>query len=93
MFVATTLASTLLMAPTSYHRLRFREGAKEQMLRTMNRFAIAGTAILAVAISLAALLVADLTYGLTVAVVFAAAVFGCLAWCWFGLPLTRKFKE
>jgi hypothetical protein len=92
-FVATTLASALLMAPTSYHRLRFREGDKERMLRTMNRFAIAGTAILSVAIALAALLVADLSYGLSAAVIFAVSVFAVLVWCWFGLPLTRKFAD
>jgi hypothetical protein len=92
-FVATTAASALLMAPTSYHRLRFRQGGKERMLHTVNRFAIAGIALLAVAISLAALFVADLTYGLSVALLFGAGVLGCLTWCWFGLPITRRIRE
>jgi amino acid transporter len=92
-FATTAVASVFLMAPTAYHRLRFRQGDKEQMLRAANRFAIAGTALLALAISGASLLVADLSYGFSWAIVFAAAIFGCLAWCWFGLPLTRRARD
>ena len=46
-FIATAAASILLIAPSSYHLLRWREGDKEQMLRTSNRLAIAGTVFLA----------------------------------------------
>ena len=42
-FICTAAASILLIAPSAYHRLRWREGDKEQMLRTSNRLAIAGT--------------------------------------------------
>ena len=45
-FVGTTIATGVLMAPTAYHRIRFRQGDKERMLRTSNRFAIAGIAFL-----------------------------------------------
>jgi hypothetical protein len=92
-FTATTLASALLMAPTAYHRLRFREGDKERMLHTANRQAIAGTALLAMAIGGAALLVADLIYGLTFAVVFAAAIVTWIVGLWFVLPLIRKVRD
>jgi Family of unknown function (DUF6328) len=92
-FAATTMASALLMAPTTYHRLRFREGHKEEMIRTANRFAIAGTAFLAAAMASAAVLVADLSYGLNLAVAFGAAVLAILVWCWFGLPLLRKGRD
>src|SRR3954463_10460911 len=47
-FLATAASSILLIAPSSYHRLRWREGDKEQMLRTSNRLAIAGTVFLAI---------------------------------------------
>jgi Family of unknown function (DUF6328) len=92
-FLLTILASACLMAPTGYHRLRFREGDKERMLQTSNRFAISGTALLALAIGSAALLVADLLYGTTAAVVVAGAVIALIAWCWFGLPLLRKARD
>jgi uncharacterized protein DUF6328 len=92
-FVLTTVASALLMAPTAYHRLRFREGDKERMLHTVNRFAIGGTAVLALAIGSASVLVADLLYGFSWAVAFGALVFAMIVWCWFGLPLVRKVRE
>lgn len=92
-FATTVAASACLMAPTTYHRLRFRDGDKERMLVTANRFAIVGTALMAIAIGLAMGLVADLLYGITIATVAAASVIGLLAWSWFGIPLFRKFVE
>jgi hypothetical protein len=91
-FLITLLASVFLMAPTVYHRLRFREGDKEQLLRSANRFAIAGTAFLALAIGGASLLVADMLYGVAAACVVASATVTTLAWFWFGLPLVRKAR-
>lgn len=44
-FAAVTLvavASIVLMAPTVHHRLRFRRGTKEEMIRTANHLALAG---------------------------------------------------
>jgi hypothetical protein len=92
-FVLTILASACLMAPTGYHRLRFREGDKERMLATANHFAIAGTVLLALAIGGAALLVADLLYGVPIAAAVAAALLAVISWCWFGIPLVRKARD
>jgi hypothetical protein len=80
------------MAPTSYHRLTFREGTseKERMLRTANRFAIAGTGMLSLAIGGAVFLVGDVLYGAGPAAFVAAAVSAVTGWLWFGLPLTRR---
>lgn len=92
-FMLTVVASTCLMAPTTYHRLRFREGDKERMLETANRFAIAGTALLTAAIGVAVGLVADLLYGVPPATLAAAGIVVFMTWCWFGLPLVRKLRD
>jgi uncharacterized membrane protein len=92
-FLLSLVAMACLMAPSTYHRIRFREGDKERMLRTSNRFAIVGTALLALAIGFVALLVGDLLYGVRVAVVVSAVLLGFMAWCWFGLPLLRKAED
>ena len=63
-FVDTTIATGLFMAPTAYHRIRFREGDKERMLRTSNRFAIVGIGFLALSVTMAVVLTADLLFGL-----------------------------
>ena len=41
--VSTAVALVLYLAPAAHHRLRFREGDKDHMLRKGNREAIAGT--------------------------------------------------
>src|SRR6266542_3312714 len=50
-FLATTIATVLLIAPSTYHRNMIRWGDKERMLFTANRMTIAGTAFLAVAMA------------------------------------------
>jgi uncharacterized protein DUF6328 len=42
--VSTAVSLVMLLAPSAYHRLRFREGDKDMLVRKGNREAIAGTA-------------------------------------------------
>ena len=91
--LCTTLGSILLIAPTAYHRLRWREHDKEQMLQTSNRLAIAGTVFLAVAMTAAVFLVTDLIFAGTVAAVVTAITAGTFAWFWYGLPLFRRLRD
>ena len=91
-FVVTLLASAFLMAPSAYHRLRFRQGDKERLLASANHFAIAGLVMLALALGGASLLVADLLYGETAAWMAVGCTLAVLVWCWFGLPLGRRAR-
>jgi amino acid transporter len=93
-FLLTTVATSLLIAPSAYHRLRWRQHDKEQMLRTSNQLAIAGMAFLAAAISGAVYLVTDLIFESAAAItlVIAATVL-CYFWFWYGLPLMRRIKD
>ena len=81
------------MAPTAYHRIRFRQGDKERMLRTSNRFAIVGIAFLALSVTLAVVLTADLMFGLATAVIVGLGAFAFLVWVWFAIPLTRRLRD
>ena len=94
-FLTTAAASAFLIAPTSYHRINFRAGAdqKERMLKTANRFAIAGTLLLSVAIGGAIFVVGDVLYGVPTAAKFAAVVSVLIAWLWFGLPLVQRLRH
>ena len=92
-FLCTAVATALLIAPSAYHRLRWREHDKEQMLQISNRLAIAGTVFLAAAIIAVVYLVTDLIFGLAstlVATLLATALFG---WLWYGLPLVRRLRR
>jgi hypothetical protein len=93
-FLLTAIATGLLIAPSAYHRLRWRQHDKEQMLRTSNRLAIGGMAFLAAALTGAVYLVTDLIFEAAAAVslVTAAAVL-FYVWFWYGLPMMRRIKD
>jgi hypothetical protein len=88
--LAAGAAAVLLIAPTAYHRILFRLGDKEHLVRVANRFTLAGLACVALAMVGALLLVTDLMFdGATVIVTVALASLGC-AVCWCVLPLLRR---
>jgi hypothetical protein len=91
-FLCTAVATALLIAPSAYHRLRWREHDKEHMLQMSNRLAIAGTVFLAAAIIAVVYLVTNLIFGLAAtlaATLLATILFG---WLWYGLPLVRRLR-
>jgi hypothetical protein len=90
-FLSTAMATAFLIAPTTYHRIRWRAHDKEQMLVTSNRMAITGTAFLALAMSLVVYFISDVLYGGWSSWLTAAAV-GVFAWLWFGLPMVRAAR-
>jgi hypothetical protein len=93
-FMLTMLATGLLIAPSAYHRLRWRQRDKEQMLATANRQAIAGMGLLALALSGAVYLVTDLIFASGAAVsLVTAATLAYLFWLWYGLPLLRRMQD
>jgi hypothetical protein len=92
-FVGTTIATGLFMAPTAYHRIRFRQGDKERMLRTSNRFAIVGIAFLALSVTSAVVLTTDLMFGLGTATVVGLGVLLFLVWVWFAIPVARRLRD
>jgi hypothetical protein len=89
-FICAALASTLLIAPSTYHRIRWRAHDKEHMLRTANRLAIAGTAFLALGMTATVFLITDVLFAGPAAAGATAGLAGAFAWFWFGLPLTRR---
>jgi Ca2+/Na+ antiporter len=92
-FLCAAVSSALLIAPSSYHRLRWRQRDKEQLLRTSNRLAIAGTFFLAAAMACSVFVITDLLFELVSALVGTVLVALLFVWLWFGLPLSRRFDE
>jgi hypothetical protein len=83
-------AAMLLIAPTAHHRILFRCGDKERLVRIANRYAIAGLVAVALAMVGALLFVADVLYGSPIAALAAVAGAAGCAWCWFLQPLLRR---
>jgi amino acid transporter len=92
-FLAAALSVALLAAPSSYHRLRFRHGNKERMVRVGGRLAIAGIAAFAVSLEAVVLLVMDFVLSRGPAIVAAAALFAVVGVLWYGLPLLAALRD
>jgi Family of unknown function (DUF6328) len=92
-FLCTAAATALLIAPSAYHRIRWREHDKEHMLETANRLTIAGLAMLALAISASVFLITDILFDLWEAVLVTTLVAAGFAWFWYGLPLWRAARD
>jgi uncharacterized membrane protein YuzA (DUF378 family) len=88
----TALASILLIGPTVHHRIEFRIGDKEHIVRTANRLAIAGLGTLALAMTGAILLVTNLLFGPAATIVTTACVLVAFAGVWYALPLRRRAR-
>ncbi len=88
--VLSALATALLLGPVAYHRLVFRLGQKEQLVRAANVMAISGLVGVALAVSGTVLLVVSFVdKGLPAALIgtSTACVFAGL---WFAFPLVRR---
>src|SRR3954462_1501229 len=83
-------AAMLLIAPTAHHRILFRCGDKEHIVRMANRYAIAGLACVALAMVGALLFVADVILGSRAAGVIGTACAAGPLWCWYLQPLRRR---
>ena len=85
-----TLSTALLIAPSTYHRLRWREHDKEHMLETANKLTIVGTGCLALAMTAVVYLITDVVFAAGWAILVTSLVGAVFAWFWFGLPLMRR---
>src|SRR4051794_22168740 len=90
--LAAGAAALLLIAPTSYHRILFRLGDKEHLVRAANRLTIVGLAFVAVAIVGVILLISDLLFPGLVAVLATGTAAGLCVTCWYIVPLRRRSR-
>ena len=84
------VATALLLGPVAYHRLVFRQGQKEKLVRAANVMAILGLIAVGLSISASVLLVAGFVAGYGVGSVIAGLVLVMFALLWFALPLARR---
>lgn len=91
--ILTAAASVCLIAPTARHRMRFRELDKEWIVRSSNRLAITGLALMGAAICGALLLISHVVYDGAVVGVVPAVVGVLIFWAWFGAPLARELRD
>jgi hypothetical protein len=83
----TAIASALLIAPSAWHRLRFRQRDKERILLASNRMAVGGLGFLAAAMTGAVMLIADFIYSPALTIVGGLLAGGLFTVLWYVLPL------
>lgn len=88
--LCTAISAALLISPTAYHRMNFRQQQKKRLVIVANRLAIAGVAVLALAMTGAVMLITDVLFGTVATVVFSIAVLTMFVLLWGVLPLERR---
>ncbi|MDQ3554695.1 MAG: DUF6328 family protein [Chloroflexota bacterium] len=88
--LASAAATVLLIAPSAYHRLNFRQHVKLQLLRRSNVMVIVGLGFLALAIVGVVLLITDILFATGTVAIVTAATAGAFALFWFVLPLVER---
>jgi hypothetical protein len=92
-FISTALSTVALIAPSSYHRLRWRQYDKERMLVISNWLTIVGLALLAIAISCTVFVITDFLFHRAWAATFTAVIAAAFLVLWYGLPLAAAVSD
>lgn len=92
-FLCTTASTALLIAPTAYHRIQWREGDKEKMLRLSNSLALGGLIFLALAVTGVVFVITDIVIGGGLTPICTALSAFTFALLWFALPASRRMRS
>jgi hypothetical protein len=91
--LAAAVASALLIAPSAYHRILFRQKEKQFVIEASNVLIIVGLAFVALAMSGVILLITDLLYNETTTAIVTAAIVFVFVVLWYVVPITRRIRE
>jgi hypothetical protein len=91
--LCTAAATALLIAPSSHHRLLFRQGVREQRVELGNLLAILGLAFLVPAMVGVLFVITDLIFGSVAAIFVTVIVTLFFVLLWFVLPLRYRGNE
>jgi hypothetical protein len=86
-------AVACFIAPTAYHRIRFRDYDKERLVMTATRLAVVGLVFLATALSASTFFVTGFVFSDRLAAFVTAVAAGTIGGLWFALPLLRKISD
>jgi hypothetical protein len=87
------VATTLLIGPVAYHRLVFRRGMKERLVRFANVLAILGLATVGASVLAAVLLVTWYVGGALAGGLITACVGVMLLALWFTVPIVSRYDR
>ena len=91
--IAAALSNAFLIAPTTYHRLTFRMGFKDRLIRLGNVSLLAGTLMLAVSMTLALFVVTSVVVDDTWALIVSICAGTVLLGLWYVYPLSLRERD
>lgn len=92
--VAASVASTLLLvSPVAMHRILFRQRKLDMTVTTAHYLALAGMALLGVALAAVVFLIFEVVIGLTAAITACAIEVSLFAIFWVAVPLSCKNRD
>jgi Family of unknown function (DUF6328) len=90
--LCAAVAIVLLITPTAAHRLLWRHGEKDALLRISTVTGIAATAFLAAGMTASVYLITDFLFGEPATAIVSAILAGLFVAFWYGLPLLRRLR-
>jgi hypothetical protein len=90
--LCAAVAIVLLITPTAAHRLLWRHGDKDALLRVSTVTGIAATAFLAAGMTASVYLITDFLFGEPTTAIVSAVLAGLFVAFWYGLPLLRRLR-
>jgi hypothetical protein len=91
--VLAAVAAVLLVGPVAYHRLVFRRGMKEHLVRFANLLAILGLTTVGAAVLSAVLLVTWYVAGALAGGLITAVIGTMIGILWFAVPLVSRHEQ
>ena len=88
--MSTAIATAFLIAPSALHRVLFQQRDKEYLVSLSNKLTIAGLGVLAISITGAVLLIADILFDGIRVVIYPGLIGLLLLGLWGLLPLLRR---
>ncbi len=88
----TAMSAVLLISPSAYHRMTFRQQEKDNLVFLANKLAIVGLGFLALAMTGAIMLITDVLFGGLATVLTSIATLLTFVIFWYALPLRRRLS-
>jgi Family of unknown function (DUF6328) len=90
--LCAAVAIVLLITPTAAHRVLWRQGDKEALLRVSTVTAIAATAFLAAGMSASVYLITDFLFGEPATAIVTGILAALFVVFWYALPTFRRLR-
>jgi hypothetical protein len=90
--IGAAMASMFFIAPVAQHRILFRQGFKETLVKRANLYGLFGTMALAVAMTAGTLMVVDYLFTGPLPLLTAAGAALLASWLWFVEPARDRWR-